>query len=164
MKRILVTGFKSGRNELNSSEVLLKKLVGCDTFLFSNDYTKIYHEVSAIIFENPYDIVLMFGQKPLLKRLAIEVQSKQKKEFLKTNFPLDSFVEELEQNQILYKISESPGTSYCNFAYYNLMKGSSVNGLDTKILFIHVPFLENFVQKEEFICFLNQWIRLKSNE
>lgn len=156
--RILFTGFqKPYKNGENSSDLLLDKISDeYDKFLFTNDYTTIIYEIDALFEKEKYDYVIMFGQKPLIKRLSIEVKCKKKKEILETNFPFQKLLTILDENSISYKISENPGVSYCNFAYYNALKCLEVRGYKTKVIFIHVPFIENFVELEKFVKIINQ--------
>ena len=116
--RILFTGFKK-----SSAAILLDKISNTyEKFLFTNDYTTIISEIDELFEKEKYDYVIMFVQKPLIKRLSIEVKCKNKKNFLETTFPLRKLLNVLDENDIAYKISESPGTSYCNFLYYNVLK------------------------------------------
>ena len=98
----------------------------------------------------------MFGQKPLIKSLAIEMICKQKKDFLRTNFPLEKLLTIFDNHLITYKISQNPEISYCNFAYYNVLKCLEARRIDTKELFIHVPFIENFEEFERIVELFNQ--------
>lgn len=156
--RILFTGFKKPyKNGESSSAFLLDKISDeYDKFLFTNDYTTIIYEIDELFEKEKYDYVIMFGQKPLIKRLSIEVKCKKKKEVLETNFPLKKLLTILDEKNIAYKISENPGVSYCNFAYYNTLKCLQVRGYKTKVIFIHVPFIDNFVELEKFIKIVNQ--------
>lgn len=157
MGKVLYTGFKSENAfEKESPEKLIEQIKKKDTFLFSNDYTLIIHEIDKIMEEEKYDYILMFGQKPLIKKLSIEMICKQKKEYIPTNFPVAFLTPVLEKNNISYKLSQNPGTSYCNFAYYNMLKCVQVRALDTKIIFIHIPYLNHFEQIKEVINLLNQ--------
>ncbi len=98
----------------------------------------------------------MFGQKLLIKNLAIEVMCKQKTNFLKTNFPLKKLLAILEKNKISYIISQNPGTSYCNFAYYYVLKYLEARKIDTKVIFIHILYEKNFTEFDALVALLNQ--------
>lgn len=156
--RIIFIGFKKAhKNDVSSSAILLDKISNkYEKFLFTNDYTTIIDEIDKLFLKEKYDYVIMFGQKPLIKRLSIEVICKQKKNILETNFPLKNLLNVLEENNITYKISKNPGTSYCNFAYYNVIKCLRVRDMHTKVIFIHVPYKENFVELDSFVKVINQ--------
>lgn len=157
MEKILFTGFKSKNKwEKNSSEKLMEQIKKQDTFLFFNDYTRIIYEIDEIMAKGPYDYIIMFGQKPALKRLSLEMTCKCKNEILKTNFKVDELIKILNKRKIMYKISHAIGSSYCNFAYYNLLKCMQVNKIPTKVLFIHIPFLSNFIEMDKLVDLLNK--------
>ncbi len=136
--RVLLTGFKKAhKNDKSCSTTLIDKVSNqYSKFLFTNDYTTIIQEIDALFETKKQDYVIMFGQKPLIKSLAIEVMCKQKKNFLKTNFPLEKLLAILDKNKITYRISQNPGTSYCNFAYYNVLKCLEVREIDTKVILL----------------------------
>lgn len=150
--KILLTGFKN-----SSAEILLSQITSsrCETFLFSNDYTAIIHEIDKI-FLNKYDSIIMLGQKPLIKKCSIELIAKQDKEIMKTNFLVELLIEKFKENHITYQISENPGTSYCNFVYWNMLKCYEVNQRKEKIIFIHIPYKDNFIEEKEVVNFLNK--------
>lgn len=156
--RILFIGFKKAyKNDVSSSAILLDKISDeYEKFLFTNDYTTIIDEIDKLFLKEKYDYVIMFGQKPIIKRLAIETKCKKKKEIVETNFPLKSLLNVLDENDVAYKISENPGTSYCNFAYYNVLKCLEAREHQTKVIFIHVPYKDNFVEFEKFIKVINK--------
>ena len=149
--RMLLTGFKN-----SSSKDLLDRIsTNYDKFLFTNDYTKIYDEIDKLFMTKKYDYVIMFGQKPLIKRLSIELIGKQQDKIVETTFSLEPLTDILEKNNIDYKLSKNPRTSYCNFAYYNVLKCLEAREMNTKVIFIHIPFKDNFIQMKEFIKLIN---------
>lgn len=156
--RILFTGFKKAhKNDVNSSAILLDKISNqFSKFLFTNDYTTIIDEIDKLFEKENYDYVIMFGQKPLIKSLSVEVICKNKNSIIKTNFPLKKLLDVLKENNIAYKISQNPGTSYCNFAYYNVLKCLEAREWNTKVIFIHVPCKDNFRELEKFVKVINQ--------
>ncbi len=150
--KILLTGFKSIKNGLNSSETLINSILGnYDKFLFTNDYSTIIYEIDELLKDNKYDYIIMFGQKPLIKNLRIELICKKEKEILKTNFNIEKIEIYLKKNNIDYKLSENPGTSYCNFVYYNMLKYIKTRGFRGKAIFVHIPFLNNFREYDRFV-------------
>ena len=141
--RILLTGFEATKRDVSASKVMLEKIDAYEKFLFSNDYDLIKEEIDAII-ENHYDYIIMFGWKPAIKRVTIEVEATYKKASLFTNYPLNEILADFKAKGISYNFSQNAGTSYCNYAYYHLLKKIYDNNLTTKVLFIHIPNLEKF--------------------
>lgn len=117
-KRILVTGFKG---EENSSRVFLEQLSKeyIEPFLFSNDYTLIYDEIDGLFPDKKYDYVFMFGQKPVLGQLSLELKCRCK----------------------------------------NALKCLEARELDTKVIFIHIPYLEKFEEMEKVVSFFNTYLK-----
>lgn len=94
--------------------------------------------------------IICLGQKAGLKnKLALELFAKMGQQSLATNFDLKSFEMELEKNNIPYSESSRPGTSFCNLLYWNGLKFIKENNLGCRLLFIHIPFLENMEKLEE---------------
>ena len=153
--KILLTGFKKAfEGDTNSSKDLLDQISShYDKFLFTNDYSTIIEEIDKLFSTKQYDYVIMFGQKPLIKRLSIELIGKQKTKTVETTFPLKKLTDILEKNHIDYKLSQHPGTSYCNFAYYHVLK--HLEEIKTKVVFIHIPYTKNFKQMKKVIDVIN---------
>lgn len=150
--RILFTGFKN-----TSSATLLGMLSSAySRFLFTNDYSTINDEIGKLFLKEEYDYVIMFGQKPLIKQLSIEIICKQMQDVLETNFPLEELMYYLKKNNISYKISRNPGTSYCNYAYYHVLKYLNSTEKQTKVIFIHVPYKKNFIEFNKLVKIINQ--------
>ena len=89
-------------------------------------------------------IVICFGQKPQIKnKICLELIAKNQGEIISTNFEIDSFKKQLEQNNILYSECRNPGTSYCNLVYWNGLNYIKEQNINCKFLFIHIPFEKN---------------------
>jgi pyrrolidone-carboxylate peptidase len=56
----------------------------------------------------------------------------------------------LEQNGIPAKLSDNAGTSFCNCLYWGGLKFIEEKELDTKMVFVHVPFIKNIGDFELF--------------
>ena len=56
------------------------------------------------------------------------------------------------------KLSQNPGTSYCNNLYFNALKYIKENNLNTKMLFIHVPMLKNISDIDVLIAYFESYI------
>ncbi|MBP3577025.1 MAG: hypothetical protein J6K15_02835, partial [Lachnospiraceae bacterium] len=56
----------------------------------------------------------------------------------------------LEQNGLSVKISDNAGTSYCNELYWNGLRYILEKKLDTKMVFLHVPFEKNISDMDGF--------------
>jgi len=154
--KVLLTGYQGGKGDLSTTETLLDKVsIKCDKFLFTNDFDKIKEEVSMLI-QRDYDYIIMFGQKPLIKSLSVEIECFFDNEYEYTNFPLKMILEPLKKYDIDYEVKESPGNSYCNFAYYQMLKQLESRKLLTKVIFIHVPHMKNFVEFDKVVAMLNK--------
>ena len=151
--KILLTGFKATRFDKSASKVFLEQINNYDKYLFSNNYDNINREIKLLQLEK-YDYVFMFGQKPVIKRLTIEIDAK-KDNILNTNFQVEAFIEELINNNISYRLSHNPGNSYCNHAYYKVLEFIKANNLKTKVIFIHIPYIKNFVEMNKCISYFS---------
>lgn len=132
----------------NTSAESLVKGMDFPTFLLPSDKEK-DTEILLPQIEKSKNIICL-GQKPGLKnKLALELLAKLGRQSLSTNFDLKNFEKELETNNIPYAESHRPGTSFCNLLYWNGLKFIKENNLNCRLLFIHLPFLENMGNVEE---------------
>ncbi len=152
--RILLTGFEPPKNGVSPAKELLEQVDSHEVFFFSNDFNLIKEEADTIT-NSHYDYIIMFGGKPVIKRVLIEIEAKEGKNKLFTNTPLNLILDELNASNISYAISQNAGNSYCNYAYYQTLKSVFDNKLDTKVIFIHIPSLNNFVDMKKVINKLN---------
>lgn len=147
--KILFTGFKKvNERDLNSTAFLLGNLPKEDYFLFTNDFDCIKREVEEL-FKEKWDKIVMFGQKPVVKSLRVERCARLGDEVMQTNCDLVEIKNILSGNDIAFKWSDNPGNSYCNYAYFQVLKMIERNELKTEVIFIHIPYLDNFVQMDK---------------
>lgn len=151
---VLLTGFKSTRFDESSSKIFLEQITGYDKYLFTNDFECITKETPFLHLNN-YDYILMFGQKPIIKRLSLELDATKNDIIINTNYQLDYLLNALSKCHISYKISHRPGSSYCNYAYYNVLEYIKNNNLKAKVIFIHIPYIKNFVEMDKCIKFFS---------
>lgn len=155
--KILLTGFKKAyENDISTSKILLDKVNNnYDKFLFTNDFNIIKEEAKEIV-KQDYDYIIMLGQKPKIKDLVIEIECHNEEGSLYTNFPLELILKPLKDNKINYHIRETIGDYYCNYAYYELLKNLEETGINTKVIFIHIPYINNFNNISKVIEILNK--------
>lgn len=144
--RVLYTGFKKANaRNISCTFLLLERLNKKNRFLFTNDFDYIDREVDEILDGN-WDKIIMFGQKPVIKSIRVEKCAKSCGEVLYTNWNLSHIEEIMNEEHIDFKFSVNSGSSYCNHAYYRMLKGIKMRELDTKVVFIHIPYVDNFRQ------------------
>jgi pyroglutamyl-peptidase len=139
---ILCTGFKGNKN---SSKVLLDNIsrsIDLNCLYIDNDFLKSEIQLKDKMEEKKYDLIFAFGQKPVIKTIYIEKTGTNGSEKLETNYNyivLKIFLEKYFR----IKISENAGKYLCNNIYYKGLKYIFDNKLKTKIIFIHIPYLNN---------------------
>jgi len=142
INKILCTGFKGNTN---SSKVLLDNLskdINLDCLYIDNDFEKGEWQLKDKIEGNKYDFIFSFGQKPVIKSLYIERTGTNGSEKLETNYDYTGLKVFLEKH-FRIKISENAGKYLCNNLYYKVLKYILGNKLKTKMIFIHIPYLNN---------------------
>ena len=156
LNKILYTGFKKiDAKDISCSFLLLERLHTKRCFFFTNDFASIDNEVEKIL-EEDWNVIVMFGQKPIVKNLRIEKCAYSGDEILYSNFDLSKLERVLQEKNIDYKLSTNPGTSYCNHAYYRMLANIKSMNLNTKVVFIHIPYVDNFRQMDEVVNLLNE--------
>lgn len=160
--QILLTGYKARTSVV---QTFLSKVTGeYDTYFFTSNFVSIQKETASLFQKNHYDYVILFGRKPRIKRPFIELEANGANETLSTNFPLEELFSFFNKKGITYKTSTNPGISYCNCAYYYVLKYVYENHLNTKVVFIHIPFAKNFCDIHKFALGISLFIQDKSNK
>lgn len=150
--KILVSGFKGDNN---SSKILLDNLPNNISKLYlENNREKSVNQLLKIAVA--YDIILLFGQKPILKnRISVE-----RKAVLNGDTVLSQFnfkeIKDFFTGKYPLKFSDHAGTSYCNYLYYYGLKEFSDS--KNKIVFIHIPMLKNVDDMMDLSCIIKSYI------
>ena len=179
--KILISAFKPFNNEtINPSLIIAEKIaknynekikVIPLNVEYNNDSIKLINEIKT--YEPDY--VFCLGQaggrsKIALEYFALNMQSasikdnievfishneiiKDGKEAYKSNIDLLDVVSSLKNERLT--ISYNAGTFICNEIYYNSLKYIYENNLNTKCVFIHIPFIETQVENRPNIPFVS---------
>ena len=141
-KRILMTAFCG-----TSAELLVKGIEldsKCQVLYLPNDKVKDSELLLEALQQEQFDYVISFGQRPNIKdKVHIETTARKDGNALITVFEYERLKCCLEQNGLLVKISDNAGTSHCNELYWNGMRYILEKKLDTRMVFLHVPFEKN---------------------
>lgn len=98
-----------------------------------------------------YKYIFSFGQKPNIKdKVYIETTARNGSRSFHTDFAYDKLREALEAEKIMVRISDNAGTSFCNALYWNALEYIRNQGLETKIVFLHIPFCKNMTAPGDF--------------
>lgn len=153
--RVLLTAFRG-----SSSEQLIKYAKEFDSMILPNAKVKDSENLINKIIDGTYDYVFSFGQKPNIKnKVNIETTARNGITSVETDFDCEQLQDLFESNDIKSKISHNAGTSYCNCLYYNGLLYIQNNHLKTRMIFIHIPFLENIDDTD---CFFTIVINIVS--
>ncbi|MDR0462911.1 MAG: hypothetical protein LBG64_01680 [Pseudomonadales bacterium] len=142
-RKILIAGFEG---EKNSSKILLDKippLVRVDELYLTNDFDISVEQLIERLKKHNYDSVFLFGSKPLAKKLYIETTGKNGRRKFHTNDDYSDIKAHLKSENHGVEVSTDAGTYLCNNLYYHGLKHVEENQLDTEMLFIHLPSLQN---------------------
>ena len=145
-KNILLTAFRD-----TSSELLLKEFNEFPVLVLPNDKARDSELLIEMLSKTHYDYVLSFGQRPNIKdKVHVETTARDGELRLDTVFDCERLRLLFEQNGIQAKLSHNAGTSFCNKLYWNGLKYIEENELETKMVFVHVPFVKNIKDFELF--------------
>ncbi|MCH5179832.1 MAG: hypothetical protein J1F32_01280 [Erysipelotrichales bacterium] len=138
MKRVLITAFKGTSAELLVQENNYK------TLLLPNNKKKDAEKLITLLQKESYDYIISFGQRPNIKnKIHIETTAKNDNNRINANIDVNYLCELFIKNGIFAKISNNAGTSYCNSIYWNGLTYIADIKLDTKMIFIHIPYIKN---------------------
>lgn len=139
--KILYTAF-NGKD--NSSKILLDKITvkSADKLYLRNSFdTSVKQLINKL---KKYELIISFGQAPLDKdTIKIEVIGKKDKDLYKTDFNYLKIKKDIEKKGLRVYIFNDAGDFLCNNLYYNGLKYIKENNINCKMLFIHIPKIEN---------------------
>lgn len=139
--KILYTAF-NGQD--NSSKILLDKITAesKDKLYLRNSFdTSVKQLINKL---KNYELIISFGQDPLdTDTIKIEVIGKKEKDLYKTDFNYSKIKEDIEKTGFKVYISKDAGNFLCNNLYYNGFKYIKDNNINCKMIFIHIPKIEN---------------------
>lgn len=119
--------------------------------LLPNDKVKDSELLLETISQESFDYIICFGQRPNIKnKVHIETTAKVGELCMDTKFDCSWLQSVFEQKGIDAKISGNAGTSFCNQLYFNGLRYINQSGLNTKMFFVHIPFLKNVDDFEGF--------------
>ena len=152
--KILLTAF-SGKT--NSSKLLIDSIdTDCKLFL-TNSFLSSGKQIIDTIKTIRPDFILAFGQKPKSNCIYIETQA-HRENILQTNFDVAQLSESLSKNNISSELSDNAGNYLCNYVYYEGLKYITQDRLDTKMVFIHVPSMKEFINFGEMKFWLAEYM------
>ena len=139
--KILYTAF-NGKD--NSSKILLDKITAesKDKLYLRNSFdTSVKQLINKL---KNYELIISFGQAPLdTDTIKIEVIGKKENDLYKTDFNYSKIKEDIEKTGFKVYISKDAGNFLCNNLYYNGLKYIKDNNINCKMIFIHIPKIEN---------------------
>ncbi|MBO5166902.1 MAG: hypothetical protein IJ405_02155 [Lachnospiraceae bacterium] len=145
-KKILLTAFCN-----SSAEVLVKNVKNYEILILPNDKIKDSEKLIGVISSGKFDYVISFGQRPNIKdKVHIETTAKDGEYQIVTNFDCESLNLLFTRTGMISKISHNAGTSYCNALYLNVLRYISTNALETKMVFVHIPYENNISDFDSF--------------
>lgn len=145
-RNILLTAFRG-----SSAESLIRDKKNFETLFLPNDKIEDSKKLIDTISSKKFDYVISFGQRPNIKdKVHIETTAREGDFHIDTGFDCDGFKRLFDQNGLISKISHNAGTSFCNRLYLNGLKYIVKNDLDTKMVFVHIPFMKNISDFDRF--------------
>ena len=148
-QRILLTAFCRTSAELlvRDVEVDLQYKV----LYLPNDKARDSELLIETLEQERFDTVISLGQRPNIKdKVHIETRAHKGNVSIETSFDYVRLKAALGQAGLEVKLSDNAGTSFCNELYWNGLKFIEENELNTKMVFLHVPFERNISDVNEF--------------
>ncbi len=138
MKKVLLTAFQG-----TSSELLVQSCK-YTTLLLPGNKVQDAETLFSLLQEESFDYIIGFGQRANIKnKVHIETTARNDKNSISTGVDVERLRDLFVRNGIFAKISNNAGTSYCNRIYWNGLTYIAERKLDTKMVFVHIPFGKN---------------------
>ena len=136
---VLYTAF-NGKS--NSSKILLDAITASDKLYLKNSFNTSVIQLINKIKDNNYDLVVSLGQAPIEKdTIKIETRASME-DYYETNYDFYNLKSNIEK-EFKVIISDNAGNYLCNNVYYYGLKFINENKLKTKMIFIHIPKINN---------------------
>ena len=153
-KRILLTAFRG-----TSAELLVKSVEENEwhrVLILPNDKVKDSKLLEEALRQEHVDYIISLGQRPNIKdKVHIETMARKGNLGIATAFDCEKLKHNFEQTGLPAKLSTNAGTSFCNELYWNGLRCIEENKLNTRMVFVHIPFEKNISDVERF------WKQLK---
>ena len=140
--KILYTAF-NGKS--NSSKILLDNIiVEEDNKLYlKNSFKTSVEQLSNKLKKDMYDLIISFGQAPIDKE-TIKIETRGNGiDYFETDYDYNNLKKLFEKNGFNVVISKDAGNYLCNNIYYNGLKYIRENNLKCKMIFVHIPQIDN---------------------
>ncbi len=145
MKKVLLTAFQG------TSSKLLVQSSKYTTLLLPSNKLKDAEKLFSLLQNEDFDYIISFGQRANIKnKVHIETTGRNENNSISTGVDVDHLCDLFMRNGILAKVSHNAGTSYCNSIYWNGLTYIANRELNTKMVFIHIPFSKNIENMERF--------------
>ncbi len=145
MKKVLLTAFQG-----TSSELLLQSSRYA-TLLLPGNKLKDAEKLFLLLQKEDFDYIISFGQRANIKnKVHIEITGRNDKDIISTSVDVDRLCDLFMRNGIFAKVSHNAGTSYCNSIYWNGLTYIADRKLNTKMVFVHIPFVKNIENMKRF--------------
>jgi len=146
-KNTLLTAFRG-----TSSESLLSYFSDSySKLILENDKEKCVNQLISTLESGTYDYIISFGQEPVIKdKVYIELAGRLGDTVYETDFAVDRFITVLKECGFSVHVSSDAGTSFCNHIYAHGLKYMMERAYETKMVFVHVPFVQNILDFEQF--------------
>lgn len=152
---ILFTAFNG---KTNSSKILLDLIKIGNKLYLKNSFKISVEQFIKEINRVNYDIIISFGQAPLKNdNIKIETIGKGEDTYI-TNYEYASLERLLKLNSYKVIISNDVGNYLCNNIYYNGLKYIEDKKLKTKMIFIHIPNIENISDMDKLVSIFNKGV------
>lgn len=149
-RKILLTAFRG-----TSAAYLLDGITECDMLLLPSHRIRDSQMLVTALSTKYYDYVVSVGQKPNIRdKVHIETTARNKEFTIETPFNCNLFIKAFQKNGLRARLSHNAGTSFCNRLYLNGLMYIAENNMDTRMVFLHVPYMKNMTEQE---CFRNRF-------
>lgn len=137
--KILYTAFNG---KTNSSKLMLDNIDNANKLYLKNSFKTSVEQLIKKIKSDEYDLIISFGQASIDKdTIKIETRA-QNVDFYNTNYNYDNLKKKIKKDYNVI-ISEDAGNYLCNNIYYYGLKYIKENNLNSKMIFIHIPNINN---------------------
>lgn len=108
-----------------------------------NSFKTSVEQLSNKLKKDRYDLIISFGQAPMDKE-TIKIETRGNGiDYFETDYDYNNLKKLFEKNGFNVVISKDAENYLCNNIYYNGLKYIRENNLKCKMIFVHIPQIDN---------------------
>ncbi len=141
--KILISGFEGNTNTSRIITEKIKSINISEKLYLINSFKSSVNQLEDMLQKHTFDLIIAFGQKPKIKSICLEQKACVCGQELVTDFEYKDLADFLTNQGYQIEVSDNAGNYLCNNIFYAGLRYINNYCLNTRMIFIHIPTIEN---------------------